>query len=120
MYAHTPQRLCHDAPAGTAAAAAGTAAAAACAGGAAAGVAGAATGVAGAAAGAAGAAACADGAAACADGAADGGARAAARLFIVPPSLTGGVSTLNTLNAESDDEGVPGLLDESVSGRDVA
>ena len=113
MYAHTPRRLCRDAPAGTAAAADGAASAAT-------GTAGAAAGTAGAATSAAGAAACAGGAAASADGAADGGARAAARLFIVPPSLAGGVSTLNTLNAESDDEGVPGLLDESVSGRDVA
>ena len=106
MYAHTPRRLCHDAPAGTAAASAG---------------------VAGAAAGAAGAAACAGGAAACAGGAADGagaavdggGALAAARLFISSEPYRRGIDSQH-LQRRKRRRGVPGLLDESVSDRDVA
>ena len=46
-------------------------------------------------------------------------AQSAARLFIVSPSLIGGVlNRSNTTNAESDDEEMPGLLDESVSDSD--
>ena len=41
-------------------------------------------------------------------------AQSAARLFIYSPILTCGVSNLsNTPNAESDDEGMPGLVSDS-------
>ena len=45
----------------------------------------------------------------------------APQLVITSPPLTGGVSsrtTFKTLSAESDDEEMPGLLDESVSESD--